>query len=387
MITSKFSADMIAKDLNSGYWKVDQQYFFHKADALRYATLINSTVSYHFFDQYFDSANWSIEPAETYQELCKRRAQDLRDRYRYVALSFSGGADSTNVLNAFVNNGIKLDEVITYYHISDAEKLKSNFNINDKRNQNLMFEYMASVEPKLKWLAKNHPEIKITVLDTSESSRKMILDSSVHSQTLAGVMPASNTGHSQVRDHMLQYGSDSVTVHGVDKPRLGYDHEWRKFYTYFHDFNTCHGNWSHRPGEYPKTEYFYYAPMMPELLIKAVLAVKNAVTPIVDTDFFKTIRIDSFAGPRFSIIDVHSHFIKNVLYPSWDNTTFQVDKSNSNLFPEMHQHMWNDNKTLDFWNGQVTEFAYGIDSKFLVKNSNGRISRLKDCFTKMRYLD
>ena len=56
MIQNKFSADMIAKDLNSGYWQVNNNFFFHKGDALRFATSVGSdNITYHFYDHIFDS--------------------------------------------------------------------------------------------------------------------------------------------------------------------------------------------------------------------------------------------------------------------------------------------------------------------------------------------
>lgn len=65
------------------------------------------------FETAFDFIDWSKEPAETFKELCKQRAQQIRDTNDYVILYFSGGSDSTTVLNAFVDNGIFIDEVVT----------------------------------------------------------------------------------------------------------------------------------------------------------------------------------------------------------------------------------------------------------------------------------
>jgi len=387
MITNKLSADMIAKDLNSGYWAVAENYFFHKGDALRYASSINSTaVTYHFYDQIFDSTSW-IEPVESYKTLCKRRAQEIRDKYKYVALAFSGGADSTNVLHSFLDNNIKLDEVWTHFNIRDAENMVNTRKI-DNSPENFMVEYLAVIKPKLKWLAEHHPDIKITVLDTSEVSKEDIINCQVYDSAYAGLIISPNAaGWKIMRESMLRYGNDAVTVHGIDKPRLGYNHVTQKFYTYFHDFNTCHGNWAHKPGEYTATEYFYYAKSMPELLVKGVHLIKNAVAPIVNTEFFKTFSFASNAGPQFSIIDVHSNFIKSVLYPDWDNNTFQVEKCKNFFWLEYSQHTLADSKIADFWAGQLNEFLHGIDPKFLIRDPDGKLNKMRDYFTKLRYLN
>ena len=57
--------------------------------------------------------DWTKEPKESLKELCKQHAQYIRDSYDYVILYFSGGSDSTTVLNSFLDNDIKIDEIIT----------------------------------------------------------------------------------------------------------------------------------------------------------------------------------------------------------------------------------------------------------------------------------
>lgn len=61
----------------------------------------------------FDSVDWQKEPTESMKELCKQRAQQIRDTFDYIVLYNSGGSDSTTVLNAFLDNDIFVDEVIT----------------------------------------------------------------------------------------------------------------------------------------------------------------------------------------------------------------------------------------------------------------------------------
>jgi hypothetical protein len=59
-----------------------------------------------------DSIDWSVEPKESFAELKKQRALQLRNSYKYLILYYSGGSDSTTVLNTFLDNNIPLDEVI-----------------------------------------------------------------------------------------------------------------------------------------------------------------------------------------------------------------------------------------------------------------------------------
>lgn len=65
-------------------------------------------------EQLYDyNINWTIEPSETLKELYKQHAQFIRESYDYVILYFSGGSDSTTMVNAFLDNNIAVDEIVT----------------------------------------------------------------------------------------------------------------------------------------------------------------------------------------------------------------------------------------------------------------------------------
>lgn len=59
------------------------------------------------------SVDWTKEPIESLKELYRQHAQFLRDTYDYIILYFSGGSDSTTMVNAFLDNNILPDEVVT----------------------------------------------------------------------------------------------------------------------------------------------------------------------------------------------------------------------------------------------------------------------------------
>jgi len=77
--------------------------------------LTRHNINFEYIQENFnyDKFDWSKEPIESFQELCKLRAQQLRDSYDYIILYHSGGSDSTTVLNSFLRNKIPLDEIIT----------------------------------------------------------------------------------------------------------------------------------------------------------------------------------------------------------------------------------------------------------------------------------
>ena len=87
--------------------------FNFKHDAIVYRKLLpHATLYFHWYEQEFARLNVSIEPPDSHAELCRQRAQELRDSYNYIRLSFSGGADSLTALHSFVDNNIHLDEIV-----------------------------------------------------------------------------------------------------------------------------------------------------------------------------------------------------------------------------------------------------------------------------------
>ena len=91
------------------------QIFTNKLEAVCAQRLLpHATVYFNWYEHLFSQFDFHIEPTESYSDLVKQRAQELRNRYGYIRLWFSGGSDSVSALNAFINNGIHLDEIIVY---------------------------------------------------------------------------------------------------------------------------------------------------------------------------------------------------------------------------------------------------------------------------------
>ena len=59
-----------------------------------------------------DNIDWTFEPLESWDTLCKERALQLKDELGKIILAFSGGSDSTLILNTFLKHNIPIDEVV-----------------------------------------------------------------------------------------------------------------------------------------------------------------------------------------------------------------------------------------------------------------------------------
>ena len=108
-----------------GYYTVDGQVFESKIQALVHATANKKPVRWIFNNDEFERTNWAVEPSETLNNLYRQRARQLREKYDYLVLCYSGGSDSNNILEAFIAEGLVIDEIVTNF-IVDATKSISN---------------------------------------------------------------------------------------------------------------------------------------------------------------------------------------------------------------------------------------------------------------------
>lgn len=113
------------------YWEYAGTRYNQKLKAIEAAGRDFKSIQFKIFGDTFHTFNWSVEPSQSFKELCDLRATQLRDQYSYIKLYFSGGADSTTMLNAFLRNNIHLDEIVCYrYSLVDDFSCASNFEIN-----------------------------------------------------------------------------------------------------------------------------------------------------------------------------------------------------------------------------------------------------------------
>lgn len=94
------------------YYASDGTTFKSKIAALEYRRDTNKEIGFYYFDHVYSKINWKIEPPESLHFYYKEQAQRLRDEYDYLILCYSGGYDSTNILETFHFNNIKLDKIV-----------------------------------------------------------------------------------------------------------------------------------------------------------------------------------------------------------------------------------------------------------------------------------
>ncbi len=395
MLLDKKSAEDIASRTNNGYWSINNfHYFLNKRDCLLYASQLQNDpeIRYHYFDDFYSQLNHCTEPVESLDSLYRDRAQQIRDEYQYVVVAYSGGSDSDNVLNSFLDNNIKIDEIITTFPIQAIEKLSPFFSTSDKRANNTIFEYQESVVPKMLRIKKEHPNIKFTTIDYSTTSIETILKGNLHELSLGGLSATPHLrGYQMIYEYVrdIDQQKNAVLITGVDKPRIGMNPQNKKCGVWFDDFSGVFGNNKSKNlgGFLPNVEHFYYTRKMPNIWLKQSHLFKNAILSLFSQSDRPQIwdRIARLTPRGNFAFNVHHNFFKTILYKKWNPEIFQAGKPSNFFFSEQNSWFFDtdlvSDKAKEFHTKQINEFIFGISDKYIVRDKNNRPLKFVDLRT------
>jgi hypothetical protein len=110
-----------------GYYLVNRIKTFSKFEAWQLSGHDSSKIEFIFNDDVFSTYDWSKEPEEDIYELYRRRAYQLRKDYDYIVLIYSGGIDSHTILETFLQNNLRIDEICSFSN-NDVQAKTEKFN-------------------------------------------------------------------------------------------------------------------------------------------------------------------------------------------------------------------------------------------------------------------
>jgi hypothetical protein len=375
------------KAANSGYYQVGNQIFNNKVAALYAASKANKIPEFHLHDDIFSAVPWTLPSTRSLEAVYKERAQEIRDNYDYVSLSFSGGADSWNALYAFLSNGIHLDEVYSKWAIEGPRKyIKANNIITDASNFTSEYEY--SVKPVLEYIEKNFPKIKITFQELTDEYFDIVTEDQIIRSGVGafqGLSPI-RCAHSIGLD--VDYTTKKVaSVRGGGKLQIYLEN--KKFYTYFSDAEA----WPVDADPHFTLEHFYLGINCGELLRVQAHAVMNffKANPHLQYIIERKVRETSpgvFETVAYRNVNeeaqrVYDNIIKSVCYPKWDPKTFQANKNTTALF-EREEDFWilKDNPTsVQSWRWCLEQYLKDINP-IAFKQVEGNKRAMKNIISK-----
>lgn len=363
-----------------GYYQIGDIKTYSRYELMDIHHVTPQAWKWNYNDEFFSRYNWSIEPTQSIDELYKKRAEQLRQEYDYLIFYYSGGHDSANMLSAFLDNHIHLDEICVFYSKFD--------NISNQYK-----ELSSLTWSKLDELKKQYPKLKIRKFEYGEHILKWheYIKELGYENNLPDMFGIFFPVNRLILDLAYRYVDDwqnllknkkkIAWLFGVDKPLLRYYN--KKWIFNFHDGLTQMQITPMRQtidnGNIGHYEFFYWAPSKEcvAILIKQCHLLKNKYKKQAETDFSKIAGAKNFVpGYGWEIDKMNDEFIKTI-YPRnfkykekfskiktpfhiWGDRDEWFFKSKyegalihrdmcDSIYKKSHYHSWYNNKTtLDY---------------------------------------
>jgi hypothetical protein len=110
-----------------GYYLVNGIKTLSKFEAWQFSKGNFNDIQFIYNDELMSSYDWTVEPTKDIYELYADRARQIRHKYDYIVLMYSGGIDSHTILETFLENNIRIDEICTLSN-TNVEPITGKFN-------------------------------------------------------------------------------------------------------------------------------------------------------------------------------------------------------------------------------------------------------------------
>ena len=358
----------LSKKYQYGFYRVGVEIITHKASALIRAKQLGVVPTWHFHPEIYSKLNWEQDLSVSLDFIYQERARQLREKYEYLILSFSGGSDSWTALKAFVDSGTHIDEVFVRWPITATYKKFNMGNSDDPKN--ILSEWELTILPMINKYKDLLPHTKFVIQDWSD----LLLTTELSDNDWLNVQDCINPGvhfkHHAIGESELDAmmaGKNTAIIFGSDKPQLWYDNG--KVYCYFLDkLSHVHPNNSFKRT----SELFYWTPDFPKL----VLAQCREIFRYLQMNP-KALQLINRSKP-YSPEQKHlwDTIVRTIIYNDYTKlNVFQARKPTSAIHDESDAFMWAmpDLKFLQSWEYGLKNVLSSIDEKYIHKN-NGVVS-------------
>ena len=355
-----------------GYYRVGWKKIPNKTLALIEQKKTGYEIEWIFNDNVYGSIDWSIPIETPLMELYKKRALQLREQYDYLVMYYSGGADSTNALHAFIDNNIFIDELIMHLP-APVEKTVNGY---DTSNLNYYSEVEYAAIAHLKKYKNNlHPDTKIKVKDFSETGIELLnkddwFDTSPLglSVSISGILRQVTQEYDAHYLKIIDGGKCTAYIMGIDKPLVWND--GTDYYGFFMDTSAYHYI---NPVDFNKsaslidtvtTEFFYWTPDMPEIVIKQAQEIKKYYESNL---LLKYMSQESLTRHITEYRDI----LHPAIYPDYTCEKFQTEKPSTHIKRPMDNWFWAtaSNRVQNNYLDTIKYIGQNTNSKYMIKGT------------------
>lgn len=349
----------------NGFYTVGNYVFNSKVQALIEATKTNTTPEWNFNREVFDQVNWTQRITEDIRSIYQRRAQQLRDKYDYLVLQFSGGSDSTTILEAFINNNIHLDEVQVHWPLKAAAGNYTPDSTNTDPT-NFMSEWDFAIRPMLDHIQVIAPKTKIVVSDWSDDIHTEVTEQELtmnnHHLNLGSIKRWNNFTEEFTKH--FNRGHSTALICGIDKPQTLIANN--SFYFYFLDVLCA---WSSTVDRYRErnVEYFYWTPDMPEIIVAQAQLLFDYFSANPQQRYL----VETGLAYSHTRKQAYDDVARALIYPDW-TFKFQVGKTRHVMLHDNFRFLWSGDRMntryMQQWKHATTSILNCIDTKYRTIN-------------------
>ena len=311
-----------------GHYTVGEQWFYSNRDALEAGHLTGQPVAWHYYDDVWSTAHsaghWRNQ---NLKELYYARARQIREQYDYVAVMFSGGWDSRNIIESFSAQGLRIDDIIVF----TTQELENSTPFNNLNPDNWYGEIKYHAVPYAERYAHDHPGtgvIKIEWLDRVAESYQDAEQVFRDSRPKPGVF--FGRWLSVATDAQLQRrigNQRAALLVGLDKPCVMQN--GNTYQGFFPEGLIRNYTYCTRSNGFPDNviwEPFYWTPDLPELAIRGWYELIDLCRQ--DPVIARAHNIATTENDRAEL--KFSRYVQDTmrrhLYPGFDAGAWQADK-------------------------------------------------------------
>lgn len=311
-----------------GHYLVGNKVFYSNRDALAAANISKEKVSWHFYDHIWQQAHaqgaWRYQ---TLDQLYRARARQIRQNYDYVAILFSGGWDSRNIIDSFAREGLHIDDLVIFIN----PELEKTADFHNKQAINWYGEIVYHAVPHALQFQQTHPKTHVTQIDWLDVVEQAYADPAL-AMKLGRAKPGLLFGRwlKVAQDPGLEKriaGKKACMLIGMDKPCIIQDDSVAR--AFFPEGLVRMFSIVNKSSGFPSNitwEPFYWTPDLPDLAIRGWYEILDLcrTNPLVNRahNFATSLNQRSILKMSRSVQDA----IRERLYHSFDPSAWQAEK-------------------------------------------------------------